>query len=64
METNLDIAFVKVRGTVYLKREDVASYIEEIASTEPNDTEERLMEAAKILRGVAPLVEAVDRTDR
>lgn len=47
--SRLDIRFVQVRGVKYLRAEDVAAYLREIAGAEETDTRVRLNEAASKL---------------
>jgi hypothetical protein len=42
----MDVRFVAVKGVKYLRAEDVAEYLREVAATEPTDTRERLETAA------------------
>lgn len=43
------IKFIVVKGVKYLRAEDVASYLQEIAATEESDTRNRLNKAAQEL---------------
>lgn len=49
----MDVRFVVVKGVKYLRAEDVAAYLRDIAATEPTDTRERLETAASNLEGPA-----------
>jgi len=43
------IRFVKTNGSIYLRQEDVASYLRELAGAEETDTRSRLEEAARLI---------------
>ena len=53
-ENRTDIRFVKIAKVVYVRKEDLVSYLEEMADYEPHDevthdASLRLKEAAKLL---------------
>ena len=50
MPDNTVLHTVKINDRIYIRQDDVANYIEEIAATEDTDTRNRLYEAAKILK--------------
>ena len=45
------IRYIVVRGVRYMRAEDVAAYIREIAGAEETDTRKRLEEVARNLEG-------------
>lgn len=45
----INVRTVTVRGVSYLRTEDVAQYLREIAATEETDTRRRLLDAAQKL---------------
>jgi len=50
MSDKVNLHTVKFHDRIYIRQDDVANYIEEIAATEDTDTRNRLYEAAKILK--------------
>jgi hypothetical protein len=54
MADTANVRFVTVRGVRYLRAEDVASYLREVAGSEPTDTRERLQAAAARLSAETP----------
>lgn len=48
-----NVRFVDIRGVRYLRAEDVATYLREVAGSETTDTRNRLNEAARLLCGKA-----------
>ena len=53
-KNRMDIRFVKIAKVVYVRKEDIVSYLEEMADYEPHDevthdASLRLKEAAKLL---------------
>ena len=45
----MDIRFISLKGTTYLKRVDVVEYLRELAATEETDVRNRIEEASKLL---------------
>lgn len=46
------VRYVNLRGNRYIRAEDVARYVAEIAATEETDTKRRLLDAAdRLVRG-------------
>lgn len=45
----MNVRYVVVKGEKYLRAEDVANYLRELASTEETDTRNRLCAAAQSL---------------
>lgn len=48
----MDIRSVKVKGNIYLRKEDVVAYLQEMAATEETDTRNRILTAAENLSEV------------
>jgi hypothetical protein len=42
--------FIKANGNVYIRKEDVIRYLQEIASTQENDTRDSIINAANEVR--------------
>ena len=58
--TKTDMRFVKIAKTVYIRKEDIVSYLLDMAAYEPNDETPhdaglRLEEAARLLGGIGRL---------
>ena len=56
-KNRMDIRFVKIAKVVYVRKEDLVSYLEEMADYEPHDevthdASLRLNEAARLLGGI------------
>jgi len=47
LNSKRDIRFVNINQTIYLRKEDVVAYIQELATSEETDTRNRIEEAAK-----------------
>jgi len=60
-KSRMDIRFVKIAKIVYVRKDDIVSYLENMAEYEPhdevtNDASLRLKEAAKLLGEIGCLV--------
>ena len=61
VNSKTDMRFLKVANVVYVRKDDIVSYLENMAEYEPHDevthdASLRLKEAAKLLGGIGCLV--------